>query len=90
MPEYDRDLMALRGRIGGHVTHSRYDSHEITAKARSTYRASFEAIADPDGVLPPEERARRADHLRRAHYATLALKSAVARRAGAASKKASR
>jgi hypothetical protein len=42
--------------------------------------ARFEREADPDGVLSDAERARRASHLRRAYFATLALKSAKARR----------
>lgn len=42
--------------------------------------AKFETEADPDGKLPPAERARRADHLRKAHFQRLALKSAQSRR----------
>lgn len=42
--------------------------------------AKFEREVDPDGVLSPEERARRAEHLRKAHFQRLALKSARARR----------
>lgn len=83
-------ILSMRGRMGAHVAHSRNDPHEITAKARATYRASFETVVDPAGLLAPDERARRADHLRRAHYVELALKSAVARRARAVSKKPSR
>ena len=84
MPEYDRTLMALRGRIGGHVTHSRHDPRETTAKARAVFRASFERSVDAELLLDPDERARRADQLRRAHYARLAYQSAVARRTRAA------
>jgi len=43
--------------------------------------ARFEREVDPDGTLPPEERARRAEHKRKAYFARLALKSAKARRA---------
>ncbi len=77
---YDRKAMALRGRIGAHVAHSRHDSREMTANARATFRASFEAAVDPEGILSPEERARRADQLRKAHFAKLAYLSAEARR----------
>ncbi|MGG5753185.1 hypothetical protein ACQ3I4_11250 [Zafaria sp. Z1313] len=42
--------------------------------------AKFEHQADPDGVLLPAERARRAEHLRKAHFQRLALKSAQSRR----------
>lgn len=45
--------------------------------------AKFEREVDPDGILPPDERARRADHKRRAYFLKLSLKSAKARRARA-------
>lgn len=70
---------ALRGRVGGFVTASRVDGRENTAAARATFRESFVLLVDPEGVLPPGERARRAEAARRAHYARLALKSAQAR-----------
>jgi hypothetical protein len=72
--------LALIGRIGGLTTASRYDGREITAKARATFRASFEREVDPDGTLPEPERLRRAEAARRAHYARLGLASARARR----------
>ncbi|MEY8013837.1 hypothetical protein [Mycobacterium servetii] len=40
----------------------------------------FAHQVDPDGTLPPAERAKRAESLRRAHFKRLALKSAQARR----------
>ncbi len=40
----------------------------------------FERQVDPDGVLTPAERARRAGHARKAYFARLALRSAQARR----------
>jgi hypothetical protein len=72
--------MALRGRIGAHELHARHDPRETTANARATFLASFEAKVDPGGSLPPAERARRAEHARKAHFARLALASARARR----------
>jgi hypothetical protein len=39
----------------------------------------FERQVDPDGVLSPVERARRADNAKRAYFAELALKSSKAR-----------
>jgi len=81
---FDPKVMALRGRIGGHVTHSRHDPRETTAKARAVFRDSFERSVDPELQLDADERARRADQLRRAHYARLAYQSAVARRTRAA------
>jgi hypothetical protein len=40
----------------------------------------FERQVDPDGVLSPAERARRAGHARKAYFTRLALRSAQARR----------
>jgi hypothetical protein len=70
----------LTGRIGAYVLHSKYDSHELTKAARAAFESKFEREVDPDGVLPLEERLRRAEMARKAHYARLALKSAQARR----------
>lgn len=75
--------LALRGRIGAHLLHARYDSRALTANARAAFLSSFERAVDPDGVLPAEERRRRAAHLRAAHFARLARLSALARRRGA-------
>jgi len=72
--------MALRGRIGAHLLHARYDSKVLTAPARAAFLAGFERAVDPDGLLPANERRRRAAHLRAAHFARLARLSALARR----------
>ena len=56
------------------------DWSAATAPARRGLRAKFELEADPDGVLPIDERARRADALQRAHMLRLSLASARARR----------
>ena len=74
--------MALRGRLGAYVLHSRYDPRETTKKARQAFLARFLREVDPDGVLPEAERQRRALAARRAFFVRLALKSARARRAG--------
>jgi hypothetical protein len=71
--------MALRGRIGAHVTHSRHDSHELTRHAREAFLSSFEHQVDPNGTLPEAERQRRAEHARKAHMTRLALQSARVR-----------
>ncbi len=72
--------MALRGRIGAHSLHAQRDPRETTAAARAAFLSRFEREADPDGTLAPPERARRAHHLRKAYFARLALRSALARR----------
>jgi hypothetical protein len=43
--------------------------------------ARFEREVDPDGVLPPQERAKRAANLHRAHMARISLASSRARAA---------
>jgi hypothetical protein len=78
---FDPEEMALRGRIGAHVSQSRHDPRILTASARAAFLAKFEREADPDGTLPEEERRRRAEHARKAYFARLALASARARRA---------
>ncbi|MGH2427340.1 MAG: hypothetical protein ACRDGV_00435, partial [Candidatus Limnocylindria bacterium] len=71
--------LSLRGRIGAHLLHARYDSRALTANARAAFLAGFERAVDPDGLLPADERRRRAAHLRAAHFARLARLSALAR-----------
>lgn len=73
---------SLRGRIGAHAQHAKWDSRETTAKARATFLARFEQQVDPDGELSPEERRVRALSARKAYFARLALLSARARRGG--------
>ena len=53
----------------------------MTAAARAAHLDKFEKLADPDGVLDPAERARKAAHLRSAYFLGLSLKSVRARRA---------
>ena len=85
-PRFDPSLMALRGRIGGHATASRHDSKQLTSTARAVFRESFDKVVDPDGLLAPEERARRAAHARSEHFSRLAYLSAAARRGRASSR----
>lgn len=78
MSDSDRRLAAT---IAAHESWAHTpDRAKRTAPARAAMLAKFEREVDPDGTLPPEERARRAEHLRKAHFARLALKSARARR----------
>ncbi|MEV5543076.1 hypothetical protein AB0L13_40275 [Saccharopolyspora shandongensis] len=72
---------ALRSRIGAHVSWANTgDRSARTAPARQKFLDRFEREVDPDGVLPPHERAIRADHARKAYFAQLAMRSADARR----------
>jgi hypothetical protein len=52
-----------------------------TAKARDAFMSRFEREVDPEGVLDPIERARRAEHARKAYFLRLALASSRARAA---------
>jgi len=70
----------LRARIAAAERWGRtVDRTAATAPARQGMRAKLEYEADPDGVLPPHERARRADQLHHAHMMRMALASAKAR-----------
>lgn len=68
---------SLRGRIGALRCHAGGGTN--TQPARDAFLARFEREVDPDGVLTPSERTRRADFARKAHMTTLALKSSRAR-----------
>jgi hypothetical protein len=72
-------LAPLYGRIGGLRLAATHDPKAYTAAARRAFAESFERQVDPEGVLPPEERARRAIAAKKAYYAELAYRSAVAR-----------
>jgi hypothetical protein len=69
----------LLGRLGAYTLHSRYDSAELVRPAREAFLSKFEREVDPEGLLDPAERARRADMARKAYFTRLALKSAQAR-----------
>jgi len=75
----ERQLRKLRARIGAYSLHAKYDSRQLTAKARSTFLQRFEDEVDPDRLLSSAERERRAAAARKAHFARLALASAKAR-----------
>ncbi|MCV7221614.1 hypothetical protein [Mycolicibacterium elephantis] len=71
----------MRARIAAFESWARTpDRAARTAKARAAAAARFERLADPEGVLLPAERAKRAEALRRAHYQRMAFKSAQVRR----------
>jgi hypothetical protein len=68
----------LRARAAAHSMHAQGKTN--THAARAAAEARFERLVDPDGVLTPEERRKRAINARQAHMASIALKSAAARR----------
>ena len=72
---------SLRAQIAAHESWAHTEDRSArTANARKAMLDKFETQVDPEGILPPAERARRAEHARKAHFQRLALKSARARR----------
>jgi hypothetical protein len=61
------------------------DRSAATQPARDGLTRKFENQVDPDRSLPADERAKRVDSARRAHFQRLARKSAQARRGKRAS-----
>lgn len=71
----------LRARAAAHASWAKTkDRCARTEPARRAALARFEKQVDPDGVLTEQERARRAEHARRAHFLALAMRSAHVRR----------
>lgn len=68
---------SLRARLAAHTLHAQGGT--TTTAARAARAQQFERQVDPDGVLEPAERARRAAHAQQAHMLAMALKSAKAR-----------
>ncbi len=83
--------ISLQGQIGAHISWALTpDRSARTARAREQFLDRFQREVDPEGNLPPAERARRAQHLRKAYFARLALASVRARREAAAGTPAAR
>jgi hypothetical protein len=72
---------SIAASIAAHVKWAKTDPVEGTSRAREVFLSTFELQADPEGALDPVERARRAEHLRKAHFKRLALRSAKVRAA---------
>jgi hypothetical protein len=63
---------SLHSRLAAHSLHAQGKTN--TAPARAAFMAKFEDEVDPERVLPPSERAKRADHAMKAHMARIRLK----------------
>jgi hypothetical protein len=71
----------LRARIAAHALHAQIsDPAAFTAPARAAFLSRFEREVDPEGILDPEERTRRAEHAKKAYFLRLALASREARK----------
>ena len=68
-----------RARLGAYTQQATYDTRETTRAARNAFNQRFIQQVDPDGTLSERERTRRALAARRAYFASLALRSAIAR-----------
>jgi hypothetical protein len=78
----DKNDRVLRARMAAHLLHAQIsDEAAHTAPARAAFLSRFEREVDPDGLLAPEERARRAEHAKKAYFLKLALASRKARAA---------
>jgi hypothetical protein len=70
-----------RARVAVHTSWANTtDRSARTAPAREAFRARFEHQVDPDGVLPPEDRAERVRHAVKAYMLQLAERSTRSKR----------
>jgi hypothetical protein len=83
VPPLTPEQKSLRGRLAAHESWAATaDPTARTAPARAAFLDRFEREVDPDGVLDPAERARRAEHAKKSYFLRLALRSAKARSKG--------
>lgn len=75
----ERRHARLRGRLGAFALHAKYDARETTKKAREVFMSRWDQEVDPNNVLEPTERQRRAEAAKRAYFARLAYRSALKR-----------
>jgi hypothetical protein len=86
-PSVSPEERSMRARIAVHTSWAKTaDRSARTAPARKAAMDRFEHEVDPDGALPAAERARRAEHLRKAHFTRISLLGVQARRRKAAEK----
>ena len=79
-PSSDKAKRVLQARMAAHALHAKVDDAAAhTAPARKVFLSRFEREVDPNGLLSPEERARRADHAKKAYFLRLAAASSRAR-----------
>ena len=79
-PSPGKAKRVLQARMAAHALHARVeDPAAHTAPAREVFLSRFERGVDPEGVLEPQERARRAEHARKAYFLRLAAESSKSR-----------
>lgn len=67
---------SMRARAAAYALHAQGGTS--TAAGTAAFLARFERQVDPDGKLPPAERARRAAFARKSHMTALALRASRA------------
>jgi hypothetical protein len=68
----DNNDRVLRARMAAHLLHAQItDEAAHTAPARAAFLSRFEREVDPDGILDPQERTRRAEHAKKAYSSSL-------------------
>jgi hypothetical protein len=78
-----KEQRVLHARLAAHHSWaSTPNPTERTEPGRKAFLERFEREVDPEGVLPPAERQRRATHAKKAYFTKLALASSRARRKG--------
>ena len=71
----------INKRIAAEISWSRTaDRSARTRPAREKFLQRFEREVDPDGVLPPDERRKRAEHAKRAYMLRLAKRAVAVRK----------
>ena len=79
-PSSERSKRVLQARMAAHALHAKVtDPAAHTAPARKVFLSRFEREVDPEGALSPQERARRAEHAKKAYFLRLAAESSKAR-----------
>lgn len=73
----------VRARLAAHALHASGGTN--TKAATAAFLERFEKEVDPDGTLPPDERARRALHARKSYMGRLALRASRARQTSSSS-----
>jgi hypothetical protein len=69
---------SLMGKLGAAKLHASGKTN--TGPARAAADARYDRMVDPDGILDPKERAKRAAHARREHLLRMSLRAAAIRR----------
>ena len=79
---FGKEQRVLRARIAAHKLHA--SGRTNTAPGTKAFLDRFEREVDPEGTLDPADRAKRAEHARKAYFIGLALKSSRKRASGRA------